>query len=715
MKRPLIKRHVIITTILLIFVLNLPAGNFVSLAQEEPPPTTPLVVGQTANLVGWLSIIHGDPVPGSDAPPQTIISLTDDQGKAITLLSINYNTALAFFGARVQVTGRVTAQQVLQDASVPSITVQNINRVDANGIMIGSNSSDTVIAAVSGSQPWVNILCKFSDIATEPATPAQINSLFSSAYPGVDHFWRQISYDNMNIAGTTTVSHWYALPHPRAFYFTASGSANLGLLFDDCAGVADLDIDFTQYVGINMMFNADLDCCAWGGGVIRTLDGQTRVIRTTWLPPWAQTQDVLAHEMGHGFGLPHSSGPADHPPSGLNIYISEWDVMSMSGGTCVVWQADFGCIAPGTIAYHLDISGWIPANRKITVPAGAAASVVLERLGQPQSATNPLMVEIPITSTRFYTVEVRDTAGGYDQNVPARAVIIHDVDINRTGNTGPALVVDAADGNDNVNDAGAQWLPGEVYRDTLNNITISVISAGTTSFRVNIGNKVGPPPNDDFNLATNMGSTNYSQTLNSELFATSAVDDPIFPCTGSKGYYSVWYKITPTVSGSLTVTTANSDYDTVLGIWTGSRGSLQNQGCNNDFSGLQSQAEVFISPGTTYYVEVAGLANSSYGTLRISTSFVGLNATPARNLFVTHTPTLTWNRVTGAEGYQIQVDNNSNFSSPEYNSSTLEPLTLSHTVPVTLANGTWYWRARAYGGGVWGSWSASDVFVINAP
>ena len=39
---------------------------------------------------------------------------------------------------------------------------------------------------------------------------------------------------------------------------------------------------------------------------------------------------------------------------------------------------------------------------------------------------------------------------------------------------------------------------------------------------------------------------------------------------------------------TLTIDTFGSDYDTVLAVWTGSRGSLTNVACNDDSSGLQS-------------------------------------------------------------------------------------------------------------------------------
>src|SRR3546814_9934492 len=101
--------------------------------------------------------------------------------------------------------------------------------------------------------------------------------------------------------------------------------ADLDKLFTDCAAAADPTVDFTGVQGVNMMFNGDLDGYAWGGGACAVLDGTRRCPRTTWNPPWAFTNLApLAHEMGHGYGLP----PPAHSDGDDDPYANPWDVMS---------------------------------------------------------------------------------------------------------------------------------------------------------------------------------------------------------------------------------------------------------------------------------------------------------------------------------------------------------------------------------------------------
>ena len=179
-------------------------------------------------------------------------------------------------------------------------------------------------APITGSHPWVTVLCRFSDYpATEPHPLTWYEGLMGGTEPGVDHYWRELSFDQANVAGSGAHG-WYDLPQPRATYVNdTTGDANLTLLKNDCAAVADADIHFPDYVGINFQFNESLGGFSWGGGSTLAIDGVTKFYRMTWLADWAD-HVTYTHEMGHGFGLPHSSGPYGQ------VYDSNWDVMSGS-------------------------------------------------------------------------------------------------------------------------------------------------------------------------------------------------------------------------------------------------------------------------------------------------------------------------------------------------------------------------------------------------
>ena len=338
---------------------------------------------------------------------------------------------------------------------------------------------------IIGPQPWVSIMCKFSDYAVEPKDMAYFMGMYANTYPGLDHFWRQQSYDVANLEGSGAFG-WYVLPYPREHYVPPGGDLDWGAAAADCTGVADADVNFHDYVGINLMFNAVLDCCAWGGSWTLCLDGlPCQQWRVTWEPPWGyENIGVIGHETGHGFGLPHSSGDYGE------TYDNQWDVMSdvwsneSRGGSDPV----YGTMGQHTISFHKGMLGWIPGAQLVQVNTGNIRTLTLERLGVPQTS-NTLGVVIPINgaSDHFYTVEARQNTptAGYDDWLPGTAVIIHEVLLGRDN---PAHVIDI-DGNGNTGDEGAMWRVGETFVDLDSRIFVEVLSATASGFVVRVENR----------------------------------------------------------------------------------------------------------------------------------------------------------------------------------------------------------------------------------
>jgi hypothetical protein len=90
------------------------------------------------------------------------------------------------------------------------------------------------------------------------------------------------------------------------------------------------------------------------------------------------------------------------------------------------------------------------------------------------------------------------------------------------------------------------------------------------------------------------------------------------------------------------------------------------------------------------------------------------NATLGLSFFTSKSLILTWNPVSWAQGYQIQIDDDPNFGSPITVPVEFSTDTLSYTTP-ELANGTYYWHVRAKRDALnWGNWSATQTFVISS-
>jgi M6 family metalloprotease-like protein len=432
----------------------------------------------TVTRAGWFYVKWGHRTSGSTPQATIRYFLVDDSGNSTELQFDDKFVGpsegpLVFDRKRVQISGEQTS------ASEGVIKVRSLTLEEPSSRQVGTPGTNAVI----GNKKWVTILCRFADSPNITPNPVSFfQGMMSNTAPGMDHYWRETSYGNINLNGSVVVG-WYNLPRERAYYIH-DGFFDNNRAEPDAETVADADVYFPDFYGINFIFNQELDGFSWGGVTFVSKDGlNAQVFGATDMSPLGYAnQSRVAHEMGHGFGLHHSSGPYSTP------YDSQWDPMS-SLGTCSPRDAIYGCVGANTISYHKDLLGWIPPGRKYVAAPGSTATINIERLGQP-SVNNYLMAQILIDSlgTKFYTVEARLFAG-YDSQIPGQAIVIHQVDTTRVDRT--AQVVDP-DNNGNPNDDGAKWLPGEVFTDAAYGIQVRINSMSATSFNVTIGNTPAP-------------------------------------------------------------------------------------------------------------------------------------------------------------------------------------------------------------------------------
>ncbi len=87
---------------------------------------------------------------------------------------------------------------------------------------------------------------------------------------------------------------------------------------------------------------------------------------------------------------------------------------------------------------------------------------------------------------------------------------------------------------------------------------------------------------------------------------------------------TVWYTFTTPSAGTVIASTAGSNYDTVLAIYTGTNlTSLTALECNDDSSGgLQSELTLPLEANTTYYLQAGGFAGLA-GNLVLTVDFIG--------------------------------------------------------------------------------------------
>ncbi|MCF6261969.1 MAG: hypothetical protein L3J24_00025 [Xanthomonadales bacterium] len=353
-------------------------------------------------------------------------------------------------------------------------------------------SSENSSHELTGSQPWVSLLCKFSDITDEPEDLNYFQEMYANQPGGLDHYWREVSYNNINVAGSIAVD-WVTLPSTHETYIKTPGEdgavpadTDLDLLFNDCVAAADPFVDFSNadgngnsFVGINLMFNELIGCCAWGGGITADLDGESKHWRTTWNPPWAfRNVSVIVHEMGHGFGLPHTN----NSDMDFNPYDNPWDVMSMLR-PYVVEDPVYGGRGKHINAYHKLQLGWIEPTEIFNVSGDTNATIIIDETSL-ASTSNYRMAQINLENQSYYTIEARKKAGEYEAGLPGSAIIIHHITNEKRE---PSWVVDADNpAAERADTEGVMWKVGETFVDMDNGFKLEVLAETTNGFEVNI-------------------------------------------------------------------------------------------------------------------------------------------------------------------------------------------------------------------------------------
>lgn len=409
------------------------------------------------SFTGTLSAVIGDPV-GSGTPVEAYFLHTAEGAVALEFepgRAPSPSDLMALSGRTITVAGSRTATSRDLPAAIHVTSIDALQR-----------GEPLVAPRVSGPQPIATLQCRFSDSLTVTRTFNQ-SLLTGSAFPSIDYYYREASYGAITLAGSQ-VFPWVNLPQPKSYYVLADGRMNWAAATADCTAASDAFVDFTQFVGFNMLFNEGMPYL-WGGSWTITLDGVNRTWRTTWVGLPSNNYFFLlagmAHENGHGFGFPHSRSDG-------------WDVMA---GPAYYYDRTLQMYVPQhPIAYHKNLAEWIPADKRFAARRGSTTTIRLSALASPAPAGAYLSATIPITgsSTHYYAVEFR-TRVGHDSWIPGTGVLIHDVLTTRGDQ--PAQIIDA-DGNNNLNDAGAMWTAGETYTDAQAGVTIAVnATTGTTA------------------------------------------------------------------------------------------------------------------------------------------------------------------------------------------------------------------------------------------
>jgi len=490
-----------------------------------------------ATLTGTLSVIFADPTPGATLPVRDTRYFLREGNGAKTELLLDEGVARPFGGLPALI-----GEDIIATVNIPvgpRVVTDAPRTVSAIALASGAPARVKPRDVVTGSQQFANLLCRFSDVATEPEAPSYFQNLMQLGNGTVGTYWQQISYGNIDVTGSQTfpsAGPWYQLPSNEAAYLTNPTAAykdrvmNEDKIASDCTKAAtNAGINLAPYKGINFMLNDAIVKYSLGGQgtVTDPAGGQLLSSRgLTWLMPWAyhivppvsdgmggmsgtsSGPGPMEHEMGHAFLLWHSGNNA-----GVE-YKDSWDSMGNPYVNCDPFNlpAPYGCGGQSLTSYDKDFLGWIPANQKLAY-TGVTRQITLTSL-MGATTGNYLLVSIPhpTVANNFTYVEMRSRTG-VDSILPGDGVIIHEID---TTNTAISKQVQSPNGG-----ADAIRALGQAYTVPGTAVSVTVKSVNGNNAVVVISNGVDPSVTGADSL-TGSGASGTLVTLTGTNFSPEA-------------------------------------------------------------------------------------------------------------------------------------------------------------------------------------------------
>ncbi|MDO8963192.1 MAG: M6 family metalloprotease domain-containing protein [Coriobacteriia bacterium] len=497
------------------------------------------------------------------------------------------------------------------------------------------------------------LLVDFSDHPAQVAPSFFDSLIFADVYgpASVRGYYREASYgtptqrglvDVVTYDAPSTVG-WIRLPQTLSYYAgDAYGQGfyprNSQGMVADALAAADPYIDFSKYDGnsdgvvdnlvivhagegaeYSSLLTGHIWSHAWSLFGTVTRDGVRISGYSTepeyWVAPGDMTIGVYAHEFGHILGLPDLYD-TDLTSEG----VGDWSLMS--GGD---WA---GILKPGDCPTRLD--AWSAAQLGWLQPQTASESmtVSLSRSGASRTGAWKVYPRGATSTKEYWLIENRQLYGT-DAGLPGAGLLIWHIDENQANNNdenhklvdleeaGGIQHMDFPENRGGLEDpfpgSGDQRVfsvstvpDSRTYLGVDSKLNVQAISDSAATMTASISTMM---PGDAFSgsvLTEAFGShAAYIDGATMQFAEPAPVADPAI---GS----SLWYEWQAPRDGAVYFATTGSDFDTVLGVYTGSTlGALSEVASDDDGDGGTASIVGFTaSAGTIYRIQLGGQAGA---------------------------------------------------------------------------------------------------------
>lgn len=438
--------------------------------KADLPDSIQALIETEITLEGTFEHLHGDDFAHGTA--QEFFTLTSAANERVTI-HFSGKAPQISSGSKVRVRGMKLDTTMV--AETTNVAYMNPN----NTTTTTTASAPIVLSNTTGAQNTAVFLINYANNPTyQPITPAAAQALFfGTGNRSVTNYFKEASYGQTWLTGT--VFGWYTSSQ-------ASTTCNIGKLQDDAKAAATAaGANLSQYT--RYVFIAPANSVCWFGG-FSTVGGnpaQSFINGVSTL--------VIAHEMGHGFGLYHSHGlECGATTIGDNCTSYEYgDPVDTMGN--VQMSADS---AAHYNAFQKSLLGWIPTRTTTVTTSGTYMMNPYETQATDSKVLKILKSTNSITGVKSWYYVERRQAIGFDDFLPAFYVASSSYLNTPDGVVLGTGVDDNADSSQRL-DATASSSPwyewndlalavGKTHTDGVAGVSITTLATSTTGATVSV-------------------------------------------------------------------------------------------------------------------------------------------------------------------------------------------------------------------------------------